>query len=48
MPHLGLYPFAYDGSAIDLLDGQIVASNGAAHDAMRAVIARVHAADAHR
>ena len=38
----------YDGSAIDLLDGQIVASNGAAHDAMRAVIARVHAADAHR
>ena len=38
----------YDGSAIDLLDGQIVASNGDVHDAMRDVIVRVHRADAQR
>jgi myo-inositol-1(or 4)-monophosphatase len=32
----------YDGSDLDLFDGQIVASNGHVHDAMRDVIARVH------
>jgi myo-inositol-1(or 4)-monophosphatase len=32
----------YDGSGLDLFGGQIVASNGHVHDAMRDVIARVH------
>lgn len=38
----------YDGSPIDLFDGQIVASNGALHEAMRNVIVRVHGADTSR
>ena len=38
----------YDGSPIDLVDGQIVASNGAVHEAMRDVILRVHGPDAGR
>jgi myo-inositol-1(or 4)-monophosphatase len=38
----------YDGSEVDLFDGQLIASNGALHEAMRGVIARVHGADAAR